>query len=299
MSENNVPEPIPSLPTPVGSEPSPATVLRSYAPLLLKILNYVMLSLVAVGMTYLTAKFGIKQPEVKVSPPVVVLPEPEPLVEVAEIMYFCGRRESLADNLNTAPWPNKTITWNIDPSGYKGTLTKEQIIEAFDIAWKAWATHLDIIPRYVAADAGAMVRSKFGEIDGPSKVLAWSELADGTNNSKAQMYDKAEAWTISDNPAQATIDMVRVACHEIGHVIGLVHDNVGNKALMEPTYSRTIRLPTPRDIDRALSLGYKPRPISPAEPQPAPTIELKVSVEPEKLAEILRKAGYEVKVLPK
>ena len=293
-----IPEPIPSLPTPVGSEPPPAAVLRSYAPLLLKILNYVMLSLVAVGMTYLTAKFGIKQPEIKVSPPVVVLPEPEPLVETAEIMYFCGRHEALIDNLNTQPWPNKQITWNIDTSGYTGPLTHEQVVEAFDIAWKAWARDLDITPRYVQAAAGAMVQSKFGSIDGPSNVLAWSELADGTNKAKAQMYDKAEAWTISEQPAQATIDLVRVACHEIGHVLGLVHDNVGNKALMEPTYSRTIRLPTARDVERAISLGYKRRINTPTNPNPPPQIELKVSVDADKLAELMRASGYKVELIP-
>lgn len=215
-----------------------------------------------------------------------------------DVLHFCGLRENLLDRLTARPWPNKTIKWSIDTDEYVGPLRRAQIVEAFDVAWKAWARDLDIQPTYVTDEDAADVRSRFGVVfdddgqpDGPSGILAWSELSDGSGRPRRQMYDRAEPWTISGNPGQAQIDVVRVAAHEIGHAMGLVHAPVGTPELMAPTYSRVIQFPTDGDVARAAALGYPRRTTGSS---PAPTIELKVSADPEKLAELLRKAGYKV-----
>lgn len=255
----------------------------------------------AMVLFWIAAKLGVPVP---VQPPAIVVEKPVTVAameeEKPEILYFCGRTETIRENFKTAPWPvaaREKLTWNIDTSRYVGPLSSEQVREAFEVAWNAWGQHLQLEPVYVANPQEALVRSRFGDIDGSGKVLAWSELADGTSTQKDQQYDRGESWSISSNPGRATIDMVRVACHEIGHVLGLVHDDVGTGALMEPTYSVTVRFPTSRDIERLVAMGYKIRPKTGT--TPAPAIKIEVSADPNKLAELLRQNGYRVEVIPK
>jgi hypothetical protein len=300
MSETNEPakdvpkpDPTPAPPSVPTQSTTPAWLSVIPAPLLAyfwKLITWVSFAVVtALAVKFLGVSTGVPVPPEVLTVPVEV---PNLVEHPPDVLYYCGRVESVSDNLVTKPWPVKVIPWTVDVSGYSGSLTKPQIIEAFDIAWRAWTKDVDITPKYVE-DSTALVKSHFADIDGSSKVLAWSELSDGTKTVKTQRYDRAERWTIAVNPAQAQIDLVRVACHEIGHVLGLVHDDVGTGALMEPTYSATVRFPTPRDSQRLIALGYEKRPVT----NPAQPISISVAVDPEKLAEMLRRAGYEVKLI--
>jgi len=235
--------------------------------------------------------FGVPKGAIPVPPPPIditaILPSTEP-----EPLFFCGRTESIRDSLTTKPWPVKRITWHIDTSA--SPLPEQQVIEAFKAAWNSWAAGIDIEPVYVEVASGAMVRSRFGDYDGSGKVLAWSELADGTITTKHQLYDRAEKWgAFAGGGSGGGIDLVRVAAHEIGHVLGLFHDEGRGNALMDPIYSKTIRLPTEQDINRALTMGYKPAAKSPIPMGPL-TIQFPVSAEADAVAEALRKAGFKV-----
>ncbi|WP_029630443.1 matrixin family metalloprotease [Zavarzinella formosa] len=273
-------------PTPAATPAASLDAIKAYVPALAK---WGVMILAAVLTGWLSTR-GV------VVPPLPPLPvsSPEQIGgPPADVLYYCGRVETLADQFATKPWPVREITWSVDTSGYAGSLTHDQIVEAFDVAWRAWSTHLDISPKFVESPDDALVRSHFADIDGVSRVLAWSELADGAKTPKTQRYDRAERWTIAASPSQAQIDLVRVACHEIGHVLGLVHDDVGTGSLLEPTYSTTVRFPTPRDVQRMIALGYGRRPTASA----APPIPITHAVEPERLAELLRRAGYKVDLI--
>lgn len=183
---------------------------------------------------------------------------------------ICGVVVSKVDPLAKWPGANPSLPWNLDVTGYNGGLSDDALREAFAMAWGYWADVVEIDPRMVQTATEALIRSHFARIDGPSNVLAWSYLADNTNNPKIQRFDAGDTW-VSINPGTPSggIDLVRVACHEIGHVLGLEHDSASAAALMRPSYSTSIPKPTERDVSRLVGLGYKRR-TTPVPPPPSP-----------------------------
>lgn len=180
----------------------------------------------------------------------------------------CGCPDAMLANATAeARWPTKDITYYIAaPDRWPG-LTADQVREAFRLAWSWWAAVCGINPREVATPAEALVRVECKRIDGVAGVLAWSELANGSLQPKQQRYDSTESWVVSENPGNTVIDLARVACHEIGHVLGIPHIEGGN--LLAPTYSVTVRRPQVGDI-REAQARYGP-PLSPPAPPPVPT----------------------------
>lgn len=91
--------------------------------------------------------------------------------------------------------------------------------------------------------------------DGPGRVLAhafYPPPCGGVHAGKCH-YDEGEQW--ASDPSQG-IDLQTVALHEIGHIIGLDHSNVGG-AVMFPTYAGERRALTPDDIAGAQALYGK------------------------------------------
>lgn len=217
-----------------------------------------------------------------------------PATEVASAAgsprYFCARTETLRDQLRTAPWPDRQIRWTVSAAG-QSRLDAGRVKDAFAAAWAAWADGIDIEPVYQPGEHGAHVVSRFGAIDGSGKVLAWSELSDGTRTPKHQLYDSGESWDTHAGTGTA-IDLQRVAAHEIGHVLGLVHDDESTPALMAPMYSQSIRGPTARDTDRLLLIGYQRRK---SDSVPAGTEgRVRLEVDSAAIAEALRRQGWSV-----
>jgi hypothetical protein len=166
----------------------------------------------------------------------------------------------------TCRWPMKRITWTV--TGRLPGLSDQELIDAYAEAWKSWAAICDIQPEYTTNARTANVLMGSGRIDGPSGTLAWSELpcSAGSSSTLQQKYDTGENWIVAANP-RGGIDIVRVAAHEVGHVLGLPHIASGN--LLQPMYSTSIRRPQAGDIAEAVR-RYG-RPIASPTPTPTPT----------------------------
>lgn len=185
--------------------------------------------------------------------------------------YICGQNIQRLGEYAKWPGTNPRLPWHVDLSGYRGNMTPAMLIEAFRLAWLWWAEAAEFEPVMVGSDAEALIRKHFKTIDGPSGVLAWSELADNTNQPKTQRYDAGDSWILSET-FDGGMDLARVACHEIGHVLGLEHDSQGSGSLMAPYIQEAVRKPTPRDIQRLLGLGYKQRTTPLPDPNPLPGV---------------------------
>ena len=164
-----------------------------------------------------------------------------------------------------AKWPGDKpkIPWHADFSGYRGTLTPEQLLGAFSKALSWWVEAAEISLPMVQTAGEALARMHFARIDGPSGILAYSELADNTNQPKTQRYDNSELWTLE-------WFLPAVIAHEWGHMFGLEHDSPTSNTLMAPFIQEDVKKPTPRDIQRLIGLGYKRRTTPIPDPDPIP-----------------------------
>lgn len=201
---------------------------------------------------------------------------------------FCGCPDALFAREETSlpRWPDRRIPWTLEGPWTVADLNRAAIRACFATAWQQWAEVCDIEPVYVENAAEALVRIRQAPIDGPGGVLAWSELPDGTRTPRHQRYDRSEVWTVAVEPRGGAIDLSRVACHEIGHALGIGHLPDGN--LMQRAYSVAIRGPQPGDIAEARRRYGMPQ-------QPIPTATVvAVDVELARLLAALHAAGYRV-----
>lgn len=182
---------------------------------------------------------------------------------------FCGIAEHIATGAVAAYWPEAPVTWNIRDNLPR--LSVADVKAAFLLGVESWERVCGIDLRYTANGKTANILLTVANLGGPSGVLADSHLVPPGLRKNAdfqatQRYDSSESWTIAENPAPGTIDIVRVAAHEIGHAIGSPH---GGEGLMKPTYSTKIRFPQPGYDTEFAQRGYgPPKPDQPPEPTP-------------------------------
>ena len=115
-------------------------------------------------------------------------------------------------------------------------------------------------------------RGSRDQFDGPSGVLAWCELP-STSNFSGQLqnkYDQDENW-LYNNPAGHGIYLVNVACHELGHGLGLTHSQISS-ALMAPFYNPSTSKPQANDDIPRMVARYGSPVNTPAPPVVPPSV---------------------------
>ncbi len=180
-----------------------------------------------------------------------------------EAPRFCGFPDLLPIQAAEAPcrWRKPRVGWSL--LGSLPGLSVEQLQEAYRLAAGYWNEVCNIQMSSDGGSSNADIVASVGPIDGGMGTLAWSELpCAGDDRQLRQLYDQNESWVVSEQPRSGQIDLVRVACHELGHALGIPHIAAGN--LMAPVYSIQIRKPQAGDVAEAVK-RYGPVPPPPAE----------------------------------
>jgi hypothetical protein len=228
-------------------------------------------------------------------PPVDVLPVTQDDLSVP-ISYENANYHGDIEHIEASGrrWPTNRLSYWIDyPSAaaLRPALSNDAIAAAFRQAWLWWSESLEIEPVEVTDRSQALITITFRRMDGPNGVLAESQLANGTLSQKFQNYDSSERWTPGP-PANGYLSLPTVACHELGHMLGLGHDDITAPAVMRPTYSASIPREQARDIDRMVQLGYKRRAKSPL--PPTDLLQFPVQAKTDDVVEALKKVGFTV-----
>ena len=163
-------------------------------------------------------------------------------------------------------WDKTLLTWgSAIQDNQLGDLLRSDCQLAFHEAFKRWSD-VCALKFQEQDDRNADIVIYAGiQNAGQGGTLAWSELPNGSDGQLEQRYDKREAWIVADNAPPTRIDLTRVACHEIGHAIGISHITPGN--LLAPTYSVDINKPQGGDI-AAAQTRYGPPTTAPGDDEP-------------------------------
>ncbi|XP_049646645.1 stromelysin-3 [Suncus etruscus] len=156
--------------------------------------------------------------------------------------------------LSGGRWEKTDLTYRI--LRFPWQLLREQVRQAMAEALQVWS---DVTPlTFTEVQEGRadimidFIRYSHGDdlpFDGPGGVLAHAFFPK-THRQGDVHFDYDETWTIGDN--QGT-DLLQVAAHEFGHMLGLQHTNAA-KAVMAPFY--TFRYPLSLSPDDRRGIQY-------------------------------------------
>ncbi len=162
----------------------------------------------------------------------------------------CGLPDMQLRDDTLCKWPMNRIAYFSELT--LPGLSVEQVTTAYDIACQQWSAvcGVELIRAKSYRSANIHARSGVGGkngLDSRGGTLAWSDTpCDVRHNSRIkQMYDEAEDWSFNM--------LVAVACHEVGHALGLPHLPKGN--LMGAYFDPNVTTPQKGDI-REIVLRY-------------------------------------------
>lgn len=180
-----------------------------------------------------------------------------------------------AESQESGRWKWTDLTYFVDPN-FRSNLPVATWQSVLERAWRQWA---EVSPIRGIASSGVQAADcthasgsgSTAGFDGPGGVLAWAELPPSRAFAGRLLnrYDSGETWTAGTDAG--AIRALNVACHEIGHLLGLGHSN-DPSALMAPFYDPAVPAPVADDI-RRIRARYPvavPRDVGPVPPPPPP-----------------------------
>lgn len=177
-----------------------------------------------------------------------------------EGVRVCGVPDHLGQGDNCR-WPDGDIRWAVQrliPG-----VTLEQFETTLASVYAHLAEHCGITPRKVEQVRDARIASGSEKIDGPSNVLAWSELPCGNKQQCLQAYDSSEQWSVAKQDGKIWLWMV--VLHEVMHALGVPHAPAGVTAVIAPTYNPKLAGLQSYDIQQ-LQKRYGPPKAAPTTP---------------------------------
>lgn len=185
----------------------------------------------------------------------------------------CGMPDTVWHTIGMPHWGLKRIAWCLTAHPLGSGLTKQQVDTTIGLAFSQWSEHCSLEFFQVQDQQQANIimgvgRGRRADFDGASGVLAWMQLPSQENyrGQLSGLFDGDENWAIEGRG----ILLLNVACHEIGHALGLVHSRRSDQ-LMSPTYSSRVPKPLNEDVERIQKL-YGPRTAAPVPPVVPPVV---------------------------